>query len=151
MKKFKFRLEKLKNSKRHFEQQNALKLAEKMRILEFEKMKLKQLSKIEKDIIKEMGRKRVFKSTEMLSYYFYLNQVRGSRKDQEKRLEHASQETDRARAELMKISQEKKILEKLHEKKYKEYVYDFNKEDQKMIDELATQGKARTKWQIQAQ
>ncbi len=151
MKKFKFRLEKLENSKRHFEQQKALQLAQKIRVLDFEEMKLEQLWKLEKTIIREMAEKKTFKATEMLSYYKYLNQIRHSKKDQEIRVEDAQKEVKRAGNELKKISQEKKILEKLHQKKYKEYIYAFNQEDQKMIDELATQSKARTKWQIEAQ
>ncbi|NOY77381.1 MAG: flagellar export protein FliJ [Calditrichaeota bacterium] len=151
MKKFKFKLEKLENSKRHFEQKAAFQLAEKIRLQNFEEMKLKQLRKLEHDIIQEMTEKSVFKATEMVVYYTYLNQVRKSKKDQELRLDKAKDETEQARLELTRISQEKKILEKLHEKKFKEYIYAFNQEDQKAIDELATQGKVRKKWQIQAQ
>jgi len=151
VKKFRFKLEKLENSKRHFEQQKALQLAQKKRVFDFEEMKLKHLSKLEKTIVKEMAGKKVFLATEMLSYYNYLNQIRRSKRDQETRVREAKKEMERTRSELKKISQEKKILEKLHERKYKEYIHDMNQEDQKMIDELATQSKVRTKWQIQAQ
>ena len=151
MKKFRFKLKKLENSKRHFEQQKTLQLAQKKRVLDFEEMKLKHLWKLEKTIVREMAEKKVFLSTEMLSYYNYLNQIRRSKRDQETRVNDARNKMERARSELMKISREKKILEKLHERKYKEYIHDSNQEDQKIIDELATQSKARTKWQIQAQ
>jgi len=150
VKKFKFKLEKLENSKRHFEQQKALQLAQRIRVLDFEEMKLEQLRKLERTIAKEMAGKKAFRATEMLNYFKYLNQIRHSKKDQEIRVEEAKKEVKHARNELKKISQEKKILEKLHEKKYKEYIYAFNQEDQKAIDELATQGKVRKKWQIQA-
>ena len=151
MKKFRFKLEKLESSKRHFEQQKALQLAQKMRVFDFEKMKLKQLVKLQSTIVREMAKKKTFMATEMLNYYKYLNQIRRSKKEQETRVSEANRGVEHARNELKKISQEKKILEKLHERRYKEYLYAFNREDQKMIDELATQSRARTKWQIQEQ
>lgn len=149
MKKFKFKLEKLENSKQHFKQQKAFKLAEKIRLLESEKLKLKKLLVLETKLLVEMKSKKVFHAAEMLSYRGYLDQVGRSVKVQEKRLANAVNEVDRARAELKKVSREKKILEKLHEKKHREYVDEFNREDQKFIDELATQRKARVKWQLQ--
>ncbi|HDK36337.1 MAG TPA: hypothetical protein ENG82_05450, partial [Bacteroidetes bacterium] len=104
MKKFKFKLEKLENSKQHFKRQKALKLAEKIRLLESEKLKLKKLQVVETNLLVEMKSKKVFHAAEMLNYRGYLDQVGRSVKAQEKRLANAVNEVDRARAALKKVS-----------------------------------------------
>ncbi len=149
MKKFKFRLEKLEDSKRYLERQKALQLAEKIRLLDFEKKKLGALLTEKRKIQQEMKNRSVFRALEMIHFWQFLSRLRRTVEDQKKNVRQAEEAVEVARKELLKISQEKKVLEKLHEKNYQVYLEAFNREDQKFVDEVAAQSKAREKWKIQ--
>ena len=150
MKKFKFRLEKLEDSKRYLERQKALQLAEKVRLLDLEEKKLGALLADKERIQEEMKARSIFKALEMIHFWQFLAKLKRSVDEQKKSVRQAREAVEVARMELLKISQEKKVLEKLHEKNYQAYLREFNREDQKFVDEVATQSKAREKWKIQA-
>ncbi len=149
MKKFKFRLEKLENSKRYMERQKALELAEKNRLLDLEKKKMTALLEEKSRLQREMKSRSAFKALEMIHYWQFLVKLRRSLDEQKRKVQQAEAASETIRTELMKISQEKKILEKLHEKNYQNYLNEYNREDQKFVDEVATQTRAREKWKNQ--
>ena len=149
MKKFKFRLEKLESSKRYLEKQKALELAEKIRLLELEKEKMKALIAEKKRLQRKMRSRSVFKALEMIQNWQFLTRLRHSVGEQKSQIQRAERAAETIRGELMKISQEKKVLEKLHERDYKAYLEAYNREDQKFVDEIATQTRAREKWKSQ--
>jgi flagellar FliJ protein len=53
-----------------------------------------------------------------------------------KRVEQMQPEIDRVRQKLMQASKERKVVERLKEKKYEEYMYQFNREMGKELDDL---------------
>ncbi len=148
MKKFTFRLRKLEDSKRYLEKQKALQLAEKIRLLEFEKQKLMALIEQKEALQREMKSRSAFKALEMIHFWQFLGKLRRTIAEQKKQLGEVEKAVEVVREELMKISQEKKVLEKLHEKNYQAYLKESNREDQKFVDEIATQSGTREKWKI---
>jgi len=53
-----------------------------------------------------------------------------------KRVEQMQPEIDRVRQKLIQASKERKVVERLKEKKYEEYMYQFNREMGKELDDL---------------
>ncbi|MBU0700796.1 flagellar export protein FliJ [bacterium] len=71
----------------------------------------------------------------------YHNFLSGLNKDiaaQKNRLKHISTEIDDAISKLIHASQERKIFEKLRERKWDEFRLEVNKEEQEFMDEIAS-------------
>lgn len=50
------------------------------------------------------------------------------------------EEIEKTRQELVEIMRERKVLEKLRERHFAQYLVEVNREEQKIIDEMATNG-----------
>jgi flagellar export protein FliJ len=61
----------------------------------------------------------------------------------EDRLNLAEQEVERARGVLLERTKETKTLNKLHEKEWQIYLQEWNREEQKLVDEIAITGHFR--------
>lgn len=61
----------------------------------------------------------------------------------EDRLNLAEQEVERARGVLLERTKETKTLNKLHEKEWQLYLQEWNREEQKLVDEIAITGHFR--------
>lgn len=61
-------------------------------------------------------------------------------KQQEEKTEDSRLEMEQVRSKLLEIMKKRKILEKLKNRHYDEYMREFLREEQKQIDEMATVG-----------
>lgn len=70
------------------------------------------------------------------NYNNYFTMMKSKIANQKENVNNAKKDVDIKRESLVKAVQERKILDKLKEKKYQEYTKELGKEDQVLIDEL---------------
>ncbi|HNX25483.1 MAG TPA: flagellar export protein FliJ [Spirochaetota bacterium] len=139
MKKFRFTLQRLLDIReaRETEIKNelmkVLSLQNKERILQEELR-----SKISRYEIQysERIKKGFFSAEEVMSMMRYTDVARKAIIEAERRIEDLQPEVDRIRERLVAASREKKIVEKLKERKFEEYEYEFNREMSKENDDM---------------
>lgn len=71
-------------------------------------------------------------------YNNYLNDMNKLISAQEGIIDQTKKELKVAKNELLEVSKEKKIFEKLKENKYEEHLYDIKKEEEKLIDTIVS-------------
>lgn len=71
-------------------------------------------------------------------YNNYLNDMNKLISAQEGIIDQTKKELKVAQNELLEVSKEKKIFEKLKENKYEEHLYDIKKEEEKLIDTIVS-------------
>ena len=140
MKKFKFRLERILGFKDQIEQQKRLALAGRNEHLKQEKIRLFDLN-VTKD--KYLAKYHsLFKGkidiNGLRSALSFINKVEGDMALQAKNVVRAEKMVKDAKAEVRDSMRERKIYEKLKERKRKEYELEMGKEEQKEIDEIAS-------------
>ncbi|PKL18695.1 MAG: flagellar export protein FliJ [Spirochaetae bacterium HGW-Spirochaetae-5] len=139
MKKFKFKLQRLldmreaKETEIKNELMKVLALQNKERILQDE-LKVK-ISRYE-DQYSERIKKGQFQADQMMSIMRYTDIARKAILEAERRIESYQPEVDRIREKLVAASRDKKIVEKLKERKHEEFEYEFNKEIAKENDDM---------------
>ena len=139
MKKFRFTLQRLLDIReaRETEVKNelmkVLSLQNKERILQ-EELRMK-ISRYEVQY-SERIKKGHFSAEEVMSMMRYSDVARKAIIEAERRIEGLQPEVDRIREKLVVASREKKIVEKLKERKYVEFEYEFNKEMAKENDDM---------------
>ncbi|HEY5583595.1 MAG TPA: flagellar export protein FliJ [Ruminiclostridium sp.] len=138
MQKFGFRLESVLNLKSQLEDNAKNTLAGSTRELESQKNCLEDLKNINDGSINSLNAEidegiSVFR---IKNYNSYLAFMRKKITDQKENVNIAEGVVDIDREGLIKAMQGRKILEKLKEKKYQEYVIEQNKSEQLLIDEL---------------
>lgn len=69
-------------------------------------------------------------------FFRYYEQLDTKKKEMQGLLSQLEEELDKIRSELMKITEEKKVLERLKEKQYGEYLLECKKEQDKIIDDM---------------
>lgn len=141
MKTFRFRLQKVMEVKEDFEKKRMAELADAKKLLRIERDKLEDLKNKTaacQDRIKEKHKKKNVNPTEMELYYRYLDKLRHQIEIQFRRVCEASDEMERRRQVLLCASKERKVLEKLRERKYSAFREEMTKKEQDFIDELAT-------------
>jgi len=139
MKKFSFSLQFLLDKKEKEEDLLKRKIAELIKREEKEKRELEEMEQkmafCQKKLQEKMCQR--VKIPLVILYYSYFEKL----KDQIERKREAIQGILRERKEidkaLMQVSREKKLLEKMKDKKWKEFVKLRNKLEQKLIDESA--------------
>ncbi len=139
MAKFIFRLEAVLNVKRQQEENIKNELGKAMQRLEAEKQKLARLERSKEEIIAEFNLKT--KSTtvhKLIEFNAYLSLLKSNISRQKERVNKAVLDVDKIREELVKAVQERKILEKLKEKKHDEYLIEQKKLEQKTNDEIVS-------------
>ena len=137
---FSFPLEALLNWKRSLEESSQIRLAEmvtrlKVQEQEIEKLILKRLSYEQKLKEKSQGGMRVGE------YLLYKQFAEDSRKDllsKEEKKRQTLREIEEEREKLIGLMKEKKILLKLKEKEFKNFLYQSEKAEQKQNDEIVT-------------
>lgn len=140
MARFKFKLQALLNIKTQMEDSLKNELGKALHKLEHEKSVLK---KIEDDRDKCIDRFND-KSSQGISigrlkeYTVFISHLRDKMVRQKDNINYAQKNVDNYREQLVKIVQERKILEKLKEKKYQEYLKEQLKEEQKFADEIVS-------------
>lgn len=139
MAKFIFRLEAVLNVKRQQEENIKNELGKAIQRLETEKQKLAGFERSKEEIISEFNRKTK-KTTvhKLIEFNSYLSLLKTNIIHQKERVNKAALDVDKIREELVKAVQERKILEKLKEKKHDEYLIEQKKLEQKTNDEIVS-------------
>jgi len=140
MAKFNFRLQSLLNVKIQMEDNLKNELAKAMRKLEKEKGKLEQLKIAEEKCIEEFNLNSVRPTTveNLKKYNLYISHLRDRIAKQKENVNSAQVIVDKIRRELIKVVQEREMLDKLKEKKYSEYLDELAKKEQRSNDEVVS-------------
>ena len=140
MGKFVFKLQAVFNLKKQIENNLKNELGKAVQELERQKKKLKDIE-FERAIyyqeinVKSSSGISVGKLKEFSSYISHLNEKIDHQKNNIKR---AQKSVDKYREQLIIAVQERKMMEKLREKKYEEFMKEQQREEQKIIDEIAS-------------
>ncbi len=139
MKKFSFRLQKLldmreaKETEVKHELMKVLSLQNRERVLQEElHKKISSLEAMYRDKIS----KGVFVPDEAMAIMRFSDVSRKAIDEAEKRIQRLEPEVQRIREKLVQASREKKVVEKLKERKYEEFMYEFNREVAKENDDM---------------
>lgn len=138
MQKFGFRLESVLKLKSQLEDNAKNSLARAARELEIQKDCLQGLKNINDGSINNLNTEvdEGIPVYRIRIYNSYLTSLKNKITVQKENVNIAEQDVDINRESLIKAMQERKILDKLKEKKYKEYLKEQNKAEQLFIDEL---------------
>jgi len=138
MQKFGFRLESVLNLRSQLEDNAKNTLACSTRELESQKDCLEDLKNINNGSMNSLNAEvdegiSVFR---VRNYNSYLAFLKNKIANQKENVNIAERDVDTCREGLIKAMQERKIIEKLKEKKYQEFLIEQNKSEQLLIDEL---------------
>ena len=138
MKKFKFRLQKVADTKARQEKQKSVELANLFMELETEKQALQNLNFELESVQQEVFGKTVTgaPAKEILEYQRYIEKLQQDIRAQQQRILNLEEKVEQVQAELLKINKEKKILDRLREKRYLKYLQEQSREEQKLLDEM---------------
>jgi len=137
---FKFKLQPVLHHRQKKEDIFKKELAEVKLLFDTEKAVLDKLKSKLLDIQAELRLKQQssFTASEAASYSTYRDRVEREIEVQTIKLTDIANEVKRAQERLVEASKNKKIMEKLHTKKYEEYKVEADKAEQTLIDEMAT-------------
>ena len=77
------------------------------------------------------------RSNEVAMYRTFLESARAGILEQEKKIINIQRLIEKKRPQLINASKEKKVLEKFKRKKKEEFILEFNKKEQKIMDDIA--------------
>ncbi|MBQ7669069.1 MAG: flagellar export protein FliJ [Clostridia bacterium] len=135
---FKFKFEAILNLKVRMEDMKKAELRRISKELEDEKEKLKNLMQ-EREVLYEKVREkssRGITKQELITFNNYVSVLKRKITNQKSVIFEISTRLDKVRQELVKVSQEKKMFEILKEKKYDEYMKEYYKKEQEVVDNL---------------
>ncbi len=137
MAKFIFKLQSILNIRIQQEDSKKNELGKAIQLLEVERKKLDGLEYLLEETVKRFNEKTK-KSTvhELIEYNEYLSLLNSRIKTQKENVNNAALYVDKVREELIQAVKERKILEKLKEKKHDEYLIEQKKLEQKTNDEI---------------
>ena len=144
MKRFNFRLEKIKRYKEQLEQEKRMNLATKRRILALEKEKLSEIVLTQRRYFAEYGARRTGRLNlgQLIIAKRYLDKLSRDIAEQSKNVKHAEAEVAKAQNEFIVASKEKKKYEKLKEKHKAAYDYESLLAENRELDEFGARAKA---------
>lgn len=147
MKKFDFRLEKIRRYKEQLEQDKKMKLAAEQNRWLAEKNILEQIEERRNRYFLNYGTRKPGKLNivQLMIAKRYLDKLAKDIAIQTKKVAAARKDMDKAQHELVEASKEKKKYEKLREKHLLLYKKDFAREEHKELDEF---GSRSMKYQI---
>lgn len=137
---YKFRLQKLLDYKKSIEEEKKNELGKAAKRLEEEKNKLLAL----KQRLNEMNSRFQKKTSqgvavnELKILANYIDYYKRGIKEQRTKIKMAEDYLSICREELIKATQEKKMIEKLKETDYNKYLYNEQKKEEKLVDELVS-------------
>jgi flagellar protein FliJ len=146
VKKFRFKLQKVLDIRHMKEEMMKKKFAEALRRYEGEQARLSGLSDQldrEKKLEKEKRLQGRVSTVQAGIFADFFKCLQNNIMAQKIQVNQALNNLNQRRMELVNASKERKIIDKLHEKKREEYLLMIDKEEQKFIDEIAIQGAAR--------
>jgi flagellar protein FliJ len=143
MKRWKFSLESVRQLKNRLEEEAAQKHA---RALVQATRAKAALAETEKEInaaalMQFAGAGKKSSARELSQLAHYMTVLEKQRHERLDKVLHAEREATLARAQLEKVAREREILDRLHERQHSEHRFHVAKQEQKWIDELATQMK----------
>lgn len=138
MAKFVFKLEALLNLKKQMEDSLKNELGKAIQKLEMERKKLACIESEKTVLILQINDKSScgIAVGKLKEYGQYINLLNDRIVIQKENINFAANVVDRYREQLVKVIQEKEILENLKEKRYREYLKEQLKAEQKLIDEV---------------
>lgn len=137
---YKFRLQKLLDYKKSLEEEKKNELGKAFKRLEEEKNRLFAL----KQSLNEMNSTFQEKTSQGLAVNKlkilanYIDYYKRGIKEQRTKIKMAEEYLSICREELIKATQEKKMIEKLKETDYNKYLYNEQKKEEKLVDELVS-------------
>lgn len=139
MAQFNFRLQSVLNVKTQQEENLKNEMGKAIQKLEAEKCELAGLERASDDHIAEFNEKAK-KSTvhKLIEFNEYLSLLTSKIKLQKENVNHAALNVDKVREELVKAVKDRKILDKLKEKKQEEFLQEQNRLEQKTNDEIVS-------------
>lgn len=139
MGKFSFRLQSLLNVKRQMEDSLKNELGKAIRKLEEEKDELKGMENAREECIDgfNSGTSRGITVEKILEYNAYLALLNEKIARQKEYVNSLQKNVDKIRENLLKVMQERKMLDKLKERKYQNYLDESKREEQRLQDEVA--------------
>lgn len=140
MKQFQFRLQKVMELKEEIEKQRMMELGEAKMVVAQEEQRLHELHQQDKRYraeIKEKESEEVIDPVEIDSYYRYLKQLEAAMETQAYRIQQAKVVEEEKRENLLAATKERKILEKLRERKLNDFMIDLARKEQFVLDDLA--------------
>jgi flagellar protein FliJ len=138
MAKFVFKMQSLLNIKIQMEESLKQELGKAVQKLELEKNRLLKLETEREECINNLTSKSTqgIIVSKIQEYNSYISLLVGKMKIQKENINYARSIVDKYREQLIKMMQEKEMLEKLREKKFQEYLQEQAKEELKLIDEV---------------
>ena len=138
MKKFKFRLDRVANTKEKQLKQKTNELANLFKKLDLYKSELQnfkdELDHTQKEIFKRSSQGCPIR--EVLDYQRYLDKLDIKIKKKKKEIESLEEQIEKLQVVLLELNKEKKVLEKLKERRHLQYIIEQNREEQKQLDEM---------------
>lgn len=137
---YKFRLQKLLDYKKSLEEEKKNELGKAFKRLEEEKNRLFAL----KQSLNEMNSTFREKTSQGLAVNKlkilanYIDYYKRGIKEQRTKIKMAEEYLSICREDLIKATQEKKMIEKLKETDYNKYLYNEQKKEEKLVDELVS-------------
>ena len=140
MAKFKFKLQPILNLKFQIEDNLKNKLGKAMAELERQKLALSRMEHKKEQTIQEFREKSSRRITvrKLMEYNTYIAFLNEKIILQKENVNFARNNVDKIRGELIKAVQERKILDKLKEKKYELFLEEQLKDEQKLNDEIVS-------------
>lgn len=128
------------NLKKQIESNMKNELGKAVQELERQKRILKDIETCCDELIKEIKSKSLSGISVGLlkEYSSYLSLLKDRIEHQKNNVRRAQKDVDKCREQLIIAVQERKMMEKLREKKYAEYTKEQQKMEQKAIDEIAS-------------
>ncbi|MCD6256827.1 flagellar export protein FliJ [Candidatus Aerophobetes bacterium] len=140
MKKFYFSLDFLLNYKKTLEDKLKVELTKLIRKQKKEEKVLKELEE-KRDLYQEEVRKREREEKMdlglIIAYDSYLGKVNSQIEEQKDKLYRILKEKENIRKKIVDVSRQRKLLERLKEKKWLEFIFLREKSNQQVIDESA--------------
>lgn len=137
---YKFGLQKLLNYKVSIEEEKKNELNKASKRLEEEKNKLlevkRKLNEMKSAFHEKTSQGMTVNELKLLANY--IDYYKRCIKEQKVKIKMAEDYLSACRAELIKATQEKKMVEKLKEIDYGKYLYEEQKKEEKMIDDLVS-------------
>lgn len=139
MKKFKFKLQKLLDIREAFEKKIKNELAELVNLQNIERNKqveLQQRMLERKNVIRTLIQNKTFSYGEVMMYEKFTDSASKAINIAEYKIKQMEPGIQRVREKLVEASREKKVVEKLKERQFKDYLYKLNREIAKENDDM---------------
>jgi flagellar FliJ protein len=139
MKKFKFKLHKLLDFREAKEKQVKNELATLVNLQNIERNKQFELQKKmseRKNLLRAAMEKKIFSYNEILAYEHFSINANKAINIAESKIQEMEPAIHKVRERLVEASREKKVVEKLKEKQYQEFLYNLSREIAKENDDM---------------